>query len=401
MIMLGLLSACTVEEPPQAESQGIDMIDVPAVRESLSPNLAVGPDGTVALSWLELDGPESSLKFSRLSGRHWTSARSIAHGDNWFVNWADFPSVVPISATLWAAHWLVSQPAGGYAYDIAVALSTDSGQVWSEPMSPHRDGTETEHGFVTLYPNDAGVGLIWLDGRNMVNEARDDVAASGMTLRGASLSPDLALSNELLVDGLICDCCQTDVAITGKGPVAIYRDRTSTEIRDIYVARYIENRWQEGTPVASDSWNIPGCPVNGPVIDANDNTVAVAWFTAANNVARIQVGFSNDAAASFSAPIDVVSGETVGRVGLAILSDEQIAVSWIRKAPGDSAEVCIRRVSADGQLGPVTIVSGGDSVSTFSVPQMVRSGEDLILAWTRQVSGSNQVMSARVPIVTL
>ena len=401
MIMLGLLSACTVEEAPQAESQGIDMIDVPAVRESLSPNLAVGPDGTVALSWLELDGPESSLKFSRLSGRDWTSARSIAHGDNWFVNWADFPSVVPISATLWAAHWLVSQPAGGYAYDIAVALSTDSGQVWSEPISPHRDGTETEHGFVTLYPNDAGVGLIWLDGRNMVNEASDDVAASGMTLRGASLSPDLVLSSELLVDGLICDCCQTDVAITGKGPVAIYRDRTSTEIRDIYVARYIENRWQEGTPVASDGWNIPGCPVNGPVIDANDNTVAVAWFTAANNVARIQVGFSNDAAASFSAPIDVVSGETVGRVGLAILSDEQIAVSWIRKAPGDSAQVCIRRVSADGQLGPVTIVSGGDSVSTFSVPQMVRSGEDLILAWTRQVSGSNQVMSARVPIVTL
>jgi len=399
--MLGLLSACTVEEAPQAESQGIDMIDVPAVRESLSPNLAVGPDGTVALSWLELDGPESSLKFSRLSGRDWTSARSIAHGDNWFVNWADFPSVVPISATLWAAHWLVSQPAGGYAYDIAVALSTDSGQVWSEPMSPHRDGTETEHGFVTLYPNDAGVGLIWLDGRNMVNEASDDVAASGMTLRGASLSPDLVLSSELLVDGLICDCCQTDVAITGRGPVAIYRDRTSAEIRDIYVARYIENRWQEGTPVASDGWNIPGCPVNGPVIDAYDNTVAVAWFTAANNVARIQVGFSNDAAASFSAPIDVVSGETVGRVGLAILSDEQIAVSWIRKAPGDSAQVCIRRVSADGQLGPVTIVSGGDSVSTFSVPQMVRSGEDLILAWTRQVSGSNQVMSARVPIVTL
>ncbi len=401
MIMLGLLSACTVEEAPQAESQGIDMIDVPAVRESLSPNLAVGPDGTVALSWLELDGPESSLKFSRLSGRDWTSARSIAHGDNWFVNWADFPSVVPISATLWAAHWLVSQPAGGYAYDIAVALSTDSGQVWSEPMSPHRDGTETEHGFVTLYPNDAGVGLIWLDGRNMVNEASDDVAASGMTLRGASLSPDLVLSSELLVDGLICDCCQTDVAITGRGPVAIYRDRTSAEIRDIYVARYIENRWQEGTPVASDGWNIPGCPVNGPVIDAYDNTVAVAWFTAANNVARIQVGFSHDAAASFSAPIDVVSEETVGRVGLAILSDEQIAVSWIRKAPGDSAQVCIRRVSADGQLGPVTIVSGGDSVSTFSVPQMVRSGDDLILAWTRQVSGNNQVMSARVPIVTL
>ncbi len=401
LIMVGLLSAFTDEEPPQTESQDIDMIDVPAVSESLSPNLAVGPDGTVALSWIELDGPESSLKFSRLSGKNWTSARSIAQGDNWFVNWADFPSVVPISSTLWAAHWLVSQPAGGYAYDVTVALSTDSGQVWSEPITPHRDGTATEHGFVTLYPNDAGVGLIWLDGRNMLNEATADVSVSGMTLRGASLSPDLVLSNELLADGLICDCCQTDVAITSKGPVAIYRDRTSAEIRDIYVTRYIENRWQEGRPVAGDNWNIPGCPVNGPVIDASENTVAVAWFTAANGHPRVKVGFSNDAAASFSAPIDVVSGETVGRVGLAILSDGQIAVSWMRKAPSESAEVCIRRVSADGQMGPVTTVSGSDNVSAFSVPQMVRSGEDLVLVWTRRVSGSNQVMSARVPIDTL
>ena len=401
LIMLSLLSACTVEEPPQSESQGIDMIDVPAISESLGPKLAVGPDGAVVLSWLEKDGPDSSLKFSHLIGKHWTSARSIAHGDNWFVNWADFPSVVPISSTFWAAHWLVSRPAGGYAYDVAVALSTDSGQVWSEPITPHRDGIETEHGFVTLYPNNAGVGLIWLDGRNMVNEFTDDVAASGMTLRGASLSPDMVLSNEVLVDGLICDCCQTDVAITSKGPVAVYRDRTSPEIRDIYVTRHIENRWQEGRPVASDNWNIPGCPINGPVIDANENTVVVAWFTAANDVPRVQVGFSTDEAETFSTPIDVVSGETVGRVGLAMLSDGQIAVSWIRKAPTESAEVCIRRVSADGQLGPVTIASGGDNVSTFSFPQMVRTGEDLVLAWTSQVNGSNQVMSARVPIDTL
>ncbi len=56
---------------------------------------------------------------------------------------------------------------------------------------------------------------------------------------------------------------------------------------------------------------------------------------------------------------------------------------------------------ADGQFGPVTIVSGGDNVSAFSFPQMVRTGEDLVLAWTSQVSGSNQVMSARVPIDTL
>jgi hypothetical protein len=176
----------------------------------------------------------------------WGNARTVARGEHWFVNWADFPSVVPISPALWAAHWLVSQPAGGYAYDVSVALSADSGQSWSEPVMPHRDGTATEHGFVTLYPRDAGVGLVWLDGRNMVDESGDDIAASGMTLRSATLSPDLMLSGELLVDGLACDCCQTDVALTSEGPVAIYRDRTAGEIRDIYseIGGRMCVRWQ-------------------------------------------------------------------------------------------------------------------------------------------------------------
>ena len=401
-LALGLiLSSCTVDDPLAPELANVTQMDVPAIAESMSPNLAIGPDGTIVLSWLELHGPESSLKYSQLGDDGWAAARSVAHGGNWFVNWADFPSVVPISSNLWAAHWLVSQPEGGYAYDIAVALSSDSGESWSEPVMPHRDGTDTEHGFVTMYPDSAGIGLIWLDGRKMVNEVTDDVAASGMTLRAASLSPDMLLSAEMLVDGLICDCCQTDVAITSDGPVAIYRNRTIGEIRDIYVSRYEGNRWQQGFPVNDDNWEIPGCPVNGPVIGAHENTVAVAWFTAATGVPRVRAGLSSDAAKSFSAPIDIVSGETLGRVGLAVLSDSEVAVSWMRKLPGESAEVCVRRLSADGHLGPIKVISDDDIVAAFSVPQMIRKGGELILAWTRLDGDNSQVMSARVPIDSL
>ncbi len=401
LIMLCVLTACTVEDTSIHDSATIVVLDVPAEAESRSPNLAVGPNGSVVLSWLEADGPGHALKYSTLEGTSWRDAATVASGDNWFVNWADFPSVVPISENLWAAHWLVSQPAGGYAYDISVALSSDSGQAWSDPMTPHRDGTATEHGFVTLYPNETGVGLVWLDGRNMVNEVTDDVAASGMTLRAASLSPDMVLSNELQVDGLICDCCQTDVAQTGAGPVAIYRDRTSSEIRDIYVSRYVGDRWQEGKPMGNDNWNIPGCPVNGPVIEADENSVVAAWFSAANDIPRVQVGFSGASAKSFAKPIDVVSAETLGRVGLAILPDGDVAVSWLRKASVSSAEVCVRRVSADGSLGPVRVISPGDDVPRFSVPRMVRAGEDLILAWTRRIDDTSHVITARVPIETL
>jgi hypothetical protein len=400
-VMLGVLPACSADESPDPLAPGFVQIDVPAGPDSIGPNLAVGASGTVVLSWLEPDGKDHALRFSTLDDSEWLHARTVARGDNWFVNWADFPSVVPISESLWAAHWLVSQPAGGYAYDIAVALSTDNGQSWSESVTPHRDGTATEHGFVTLYPKGDGVGLVWLDGRKMLNEPGEDVAASGLTLRAAVLSPDLTLSNELLLDELTCDCCQTDVALTTDGPVAVYRDRTTSEIRDIYVSKYVGNRWKDGRPIANDNWEFPACPVNGPAIDANGQTAVVAWFTAADDVSRVRVGFSDDAALSFSIPIDVAVGETLGHVDVEMLSDRQIVVSWLRKTAIGSAEVCIRRVTVDGNLGPVHIVSAGEHVAMFSVPQMVRTGAELVLAWTVREDEVDYVRSARVPINSL
>ena len=58
-----------------------------------------------------------------------------------------------------------------------------------------------------------GSGFVWLDGRKMINEVTDDPIESGMTLRAAFIDENGTLHNEQLVDELICDCCQTDVAI--------------------------------------------------------------------------------------------------------------------------------------------------------------------------------------------
>ncbi|MFQ6005632.1 MAG: hypothetical protein ACE5OQ_09015 [Woeseia sp.] len=394
LMLLGMLSACTL--PPD-----IGRIEVPAGPGSTSPNLDVGNDGTVVLSWLQPDGAGHILKFSVLDDSDWRTPRVVARGEDWFVNWADFPSVVPISNTFWASHWLVRRPAGGYAYDIAVSVSNDAGKGWSDPFPPHRDGTDTEHGFVSLFPHRSGAGLIWLDGRNMVNESADEDAASGMTLRAAVVSPDLSLSNELLVDDLICDCCQTDVAVTSGEPMAVYRNRTQDEIRDIYVSQYRDHRWQQGRSVADDGWEIPGCPVNGPAIDAREAVVAIAWFTAADDLPRVRVRFSDNAGESYSAPVEVAHEETLGRVGVALLPDGDAAVSWLRKTESDHAELCVRRVAKDGDMGPVHIVSGSDQIPALSVPQMLRAGGKLVFAWTRMDDGVTGIASAVVSIDTL
>jgi hypothetical protein len=142
--------------------------------------------------------------------------------------------------------------------------SSDHGQSWSDAVRPHTDGTPTEHGFVSVYPEEQGTGLLWLDGRKMINEAAEDPTENGMTLRSAILAADGSLQGKSTVDELICDCCQTDVAIAADGPVAVYRNRTTDEIRDVFVTRFVDGAWLAGVALANDNWHIAGCPVNGP-----------------------------------------------------------------------------------------------------------------------------------------
>ena len=67
---------------------------------------------------------------------------------------------------------------------------------------------------------------------------------------------------EAVIDSSTCDCCQTDVAVSANGPIAVYRDRTHDEIRDIFVTRFEDGSWQPGERLHADNWEIPGCPVH-------------------------------------------------------------------------------------------------------------------------------------------
>lgn len=386
---------------PGATAAADTPMDVPAASGSQSPGLAVADDGRVVLSWTEPEETGHALRYSTLEDASWSDPQVAARGDDWFVNWADFPAVVPVSGSLWAAHWLIRQPAGGYAYDVLLSTSSDAGASWAAPVKPHDDGTMTEHGFVSIFPDDSGLGLIWLDGRNMAQEPQPDATLAGMTLRSATYSGELQVAGETLVDELICDCCQTDVAMTDRGALAVYRNRTENETRDIYATRFEDGAWQPGHPVAVDGWTIDGCPVNGPAIDADGNEVVVAWFTAANGESKVRLARSTDSGETFAEPVDVTGDEVFGRVGLAILDDGDAAVSWLCRKDERRARVCLRRVKPNGETGEVQVLSGDEEVSPLSLPQLVRSGDALVAAWTVHDDKVPQIRSSRLPIASL
>jgi hypothetical protein len=377
------------------------MIPVPAGEGSGEPHLAVTRDGMAVLSWLEPGEGGHALRYARLGQDGWSPAATVARGEHWSVNWADFPSVVPLSDTLWAAHWLVRQPAGGYAYDVMMSLSTDSGATWGEPLSPHSDGTPTEHGFVTLFPWQGGAGVAWLDGRNTV-EAGPDAGhehghgEAGMTLRAAVLAPDGSRSSEAVVDGLTCDCCQTDVAIGDRGPVLVYRDRTEQEIRDIRAVLASGEGWQPPVPVATDGWQIDGCPVNGPAVAASGRTVVVAWFTASEGRPQVRMARSTDGGASFGDPVDVDTEAPLGRVDIELLPDGDAVISWLRPTEQGGTAIAIRRVPVDGAPGPVRDVALTTSGRAGGFPQMVMASGRLVLAWTEADDRGTRVRGAVV-----
>ncbi len=370
---------------------------LPAGINTMSPRLASGAQGTTVLSWLQRNENGATLRYSTLGIGEWSAAIDVVTDPDMFTNWADLPSVTPLNEQHWVAHWLSKSAAGTYAYDVLFTQSTDGGETWAEPVRPHTDGTPTEHGFVSFYAAGKSTALLWLDGRQTGNEAPGDPATNGMTLRSAVVDPKGTPSNEQLVDGLVCDCCQTDVAVSSKGPIAVYRNRTVEEIRDIYVTRFVDGQWQAGASLADDGWHITGCPVNGPAIAAEGDLVAVAWFSAANDSPVVRAAISTNAGRTFRKPVEIASMRASGHVGIAIIDRSSVAVSWVESDKRGTNAINIRGLTVGGAAGAVETV--GRSALLRIYPQLARSNDKLILAWTDEVGDTAEVVSIEVPIL--
>lgn len=339
------------------------------------------------LSWVEKIGENRyALRAAIRDEKGWSGPTTVAQGENWFVNWADFPSVIALADGSLAGHWLVKSGSGTYAYNVNISLSKDGGKTWTKPIVPHLDNTKTEHGFVSLIPlSDGRVGAVWLDGRNM-KDMKDDHDADkpltvSMTLRFAAIDSNGKLSDEAQLDERVCECCQTSAALTNDGVVAVYRDRSPNEVRDIYSVRQTNGSWGLPQAVHADNWEINGCPVNGPSVSANGRNVAVAWFTAVGSTPHVKVAFSADAGATFGDPIQVDDGETLGRVDALMLPDGSALVCWL-SGNAESGAIKVRRIRSDGSVGAAAVIAKTDISRSSGFPRMARLGDEVHFAWT-------------------
>jgi hypothetical protein len=389
---LWLLLACCAAV--RAES----LIEHPAAAGSSAPHLATLPDGEVLSSWIEPDGEHGhALKFAILSSGAWTEPHLVAAGANWIVNPFDFGFVAPVAEGTLAAQWLEGDAAGGYG--VRISLSDDGGRTWSDAVTPHRDGTATEHGFAALFSWRERVGVVWIDGRDYAAEidydapgALDIVVGSG--LRVSTLDRHGAPGADEVIDPLVCDCCRIEVATVPAGLVLAYRDRTEDEIRDTAVRRRLAGHWSEPLMLGEEHWQIDACPINGPAVAAHGRTVAVAWFTGAGGERRVRLARSSDEGTTFDDPIDVAAGDALGHVDVAQTEGDETIVSWLAAERGAAnGELRARVIRAGGNMGAAHRIAELASVSAGGYPQLAWTGREAVFAWTDRSGEAQRIRS--------
>lgn len=381
-LLLALLAiaavACDQRALPPLPS-GITLLDAPAADGARFPFLAADSSGRVALSWIER-GQDSipSVRFSiRRSDGSWRAPETFVRDSAVLVNFADFPFVVPMDDGRLVGQWLRLGSAP-HAYDLLLAQSVNDGDIWSAFVHPHALERPGEHGFVSMYSiTGGGAAVQFLDGSHAPADS------PRMTLRHAVYDSTATVAATVTIDDRVCDCCQTDAAMTSQGPVVVYRDRSMTEIRDIAIARRNNDGSWTNSLVHADNWEINGCPVNGPAVAADGERVVVAWYTAAHDTARVRIAFSNDAGATFDAPFDLASGPAaLGRVDVALLPDGRALAVWLERASQEDAHVQLVAIAEDGAINWQATPGRTDAARASGFPRMTRAGGEVLLAWT-------------------
>jgi hypothetical protein len=369
----------------------IETFPSPAGANSSEPQLTSQGD-RVILSWVEVSGERASLKFSERAPTGWSNAQTAASGTHFFINSFDVPSVHALADGSLVAHWeeRLGADEDSDASKVMLSWSKDQGHTWSRPVTPHHDGTNTEHGFVSLFQAPgAGLGLIWIDGR----ATNPETESGDMSLRASVYDASGKQLREMVVDPRVCECCSTSAAETSEGVMVAFRNRSATEVRDIYVSRLADGRWSAPAIVHADGWMIDACPINGPAIAARGRDVAVAWFTAKNDQGRAFVAFSHDAGRTFGVPVRVDDAGSLGRLGVQLLDDGSAAVIWIEKS-SPHTQMRLRIVTPAGmRSAPVTVAETEGS----RYPRMMRDRNELLFSWTDTDKGS-LVRTARASV---
>jgi hypothetical protein len=409
--LLPINSLPAIGNPPSP----IASLPTPAAADSQCSSLTRAPDGTLHLTYYG-PAPADAAANSRTlwhatlapNATTFSAPRAIVTTPLLMENWADFATLVVGTDGALTAQWFQKPTPDAGGYDGWFSRSADGGRTW---RTPARLG----HEFVALAPLSQGRTLaVWLESTQVsdpkatnpkpTHNVKHDHStprdpntpyAPSMKLLARLLAPDGATLQEWTVDPDVCTCCQNTVAVLpGDRVFVAYRGHTRDEIRDNFYSTFdlASGSWSKPTTLKDDLWKIPACPVNGPAADGRDTSVAVAWFTAAEGVARVHARTSADAGETFTPPVPIDLGRPIGRLETVMLPDHSAIILWLEmKSDTNAAGLYARRLFPDGNLSRPQLLAETTQSRASGFPRAALQSNGHVLVSYTQNAERNQV----------
>ncbi len=339
------------------------------------PALALAPDGTPHVSWIREDD----------SGRH---VQSIAlHADAAAPVRVD-PKTQPVASGHQApglaigadgrihVSWASPRRDPGappFASDLVLATSPDGGRSFAAPLRLNEDR-----------PGSRGFESLGIDARGAVIAAWIEPGQRAVT-RAARVVNGAVVERADLGERT-CPCCRVAVAADPGGSVGLlWRDEFPGQVRDMVFALSPPGpfAFTPSERVRDDGWVFAACPHRGGALAfAPDGRAIAAWYTeGSSGEPALWLAARGDA--GFAAPTAVHegSGSQPDRVALAVDADGAGLLIWERRSPVRS-EIAARAISAQGNLGPVSVVSRGVHASGPALA--ARPGGGFVAAWNEE-----------------
>jgi hypothetical protein len=290
--------------------------------------------------------------------------------------------------------------------EIRYASSTDTGKSFSKTATIAGEREPGIRGWQSVAIGyDGGVHAVWLDGRNAAprpagtkhqhgkgGEApRQDVIHAAWKGNGPRTENAVATS--------VCFCCKTAIVTTGDRVYAAFRNIYPGSLRDISVARSIDNgaTFQEPIRLSEDGWRIEACPDDGPAMATDSHGgLHITWPTMlSGETPRKGIFYASmpDAATTatkFSARLRLDAGDG-DPAHPQIASDEHgiSAVIWDERL-GDQRRVVLRRITEGKATAPEIFTGAG-----LSYPSVAAAEGHWVAVWAAQGAGGRTVIEGR------
>jgi hypothetical protein len=180
------------------------------------------------------------------------------------------------------------------------------------------------------------------------------------------------------------------VVKTSNGLIVSYRDRSDQEIRDISHVIWNGNSWSPPQTIFADHWKIAGCPVNGPAMSSENESVYRSWYGIRDSVSHVSFVMSKNAGQDWEQPEMLDNKMPLGRVDIAS-EDRNVNVSWIGKDDRDETWVKVATMDPISSKFNTTLVTKIDASRRSGVPILISTSNGLYLAYTHVDENFTQV----------